>query len=102
MERSRFGKSKRISEMHLATVVLIPGLRSPPFPHPASNTHGDSGVTLMGGAAPRLTVTNLILSSMQKGREERAGLLGSTGFGDAGDRPWPTDLSQSKGIVRSK
>lgn len=68
---SRVGKSKRISDMHLATIVLIPVLR-PPLSFPASNTHGDSGVTfskVMGGAASRLKVTNLILTPMQKGRE---------------------------------
>lgn len=47
--RSRFGKSKRLSEMHLATISPHP--RSPsPSPRPplflssASNTHGDRGV----------------------------------------------------------
>lgn len=41
--RSRFGKSKRLSEMHLATISPHP--RSPSlFLSPASNTHGDRGV----------------------------------------------------------
>lgn len=46
--RSRFGKSKRVSEMHLATISPHPGSPSPsprpPFPLSASNIHGDRGV----------------------------------------------------------
>lgn len=38
---------------------------------------------------------------MQKGREGLACLLGLRGFGDADGRPWQTDVSQSKVIVRS-
>lgn len=104
--RSRFGKSKRLSEMHLATISPHPRSPSPSPPFPLPRLQHPwwpwrNFLQNVGRCRFSLTFANLILSPLQKGREGWAALLGLRGFGDADGRPWQTDLSQSKVIVRS-
>lgn len=104
--RSRFGKSKRISEMHLATIVLIPVLHplSPPLSSPRLHYPWWQWRNFLqndGRPIFSQTVANLILSAMQKGREGWAALLDQEASGMRMGVPGRRIFPSLKVIVRS-